>query len=198
MCWTIFHLRIAFVYPIFHEEVSDIYIPGVSGTRIKSIFLHLHRALIVLIYYYFFYPINLCNHEHHELYIVWDIFAHSYQLGFFGVFHVYLFLQRFSVYYSISHWYCTPCMSSHIIMHSIHYIYPCEQVRECFSPKILLSFIVFLSMWDLSLTFSNCLHCFWLILFSEKTPMFPDQDVPVSLYVKNSRSRCKNFLIVLV
>ena len=41
---------------------------------------------------HFFYPITFCTHEHHEPYIVWDVFSHSYQLGLCGDFHVYILL----------------------------------------------------------------------------------------------------------
>ena len=123
------------------------YMPGVSCTLITSIFIHTHRAFISLIYYIVFYTIILCNHEHHEPYIVWDIFAHSYQLGFCGAIHVYLLFPIFSVYYSITHWCCSHCMFSHIIMHSINCIYPRVQVIECFCTDNSLIFYCILHVW---------------------------------------------------
>ena len=47
------------------------------------------------------------------------------------------------MYSYIPHWYCTPCMFYHIIMHSIRCIYPPEQVRECFSSIFIFNFILF-------------------------------------------------------
>ena len=72
---------------------------------------------------HFIYTITFCTHEHHEPYIVWDVFSHSYQLGLCGDFHIYLFLPIFSVYYSIPNWYCIPCMYYHILMQSLRCIY---------------------------------------------------------------------------
>ena len=140
MRWTIFHLNLALVYSIFHGKISDMYMPGVYRLWITSIFLHTHHTLIVLIDQIVFYPITLYTHKHHEPCIVWDIFAHSYQLGFCGASHVYLLLRSFYVHYSIPHWYCTPCIFSHIIMHIIHCIYPHVQVRECFCTNNSLIF----------------------------------------------------------
>ena len=97
MRYTIFHLHLAFVYSIIHEEISDMYISGFSRTKITSIFIQTNCALIVLIDQIVFYLITLYTHEHHETYIVWDIFDHSYQLGLCGDFHVYLLLWIFSV-----------------------------------------------------------------------------------------------------
>ena len=151
MCWTMLYLHLAFVYPIFHEEISNMYMTGFSCTCITSIFLHTHLALILLIDYIVFYPVTLCTHEHHEPYIVWDVFSHSYQLGLCGDFHIYLFLPIFSVYYSIPNWYWTPCMYNHIILHIIRCIYPRVQVRECFCTDNYLIFYCIFHLCDTSL-----------------------------------------------
>ena len=93
------------------------------------LFFSIQIVLWLSWYITFFYRISLCTHEHYETYVVWNIFAHSYKLRLCGAFYVYLLFRRFSMHYSITHIYSTPCMSSHINMHSIDCIYPLVQVR---------------------------------------------------------------------
>ena len=132
MCRTVLHSHLSLVNSILHEEIPDMYVSGISCTRISPIFLHTNCTFIVLIENIVFNCISFCTHEHYKPYIVWDIFAHSYQLILCRTFHVYLLFSSFSVHYSVTHRYGTPCMSSHIIMFSIGRIYPRVQVSQRF------------------------------------------------------------------
>jgi hypothetical protein len=100
--------------------------PGVTRAGITSIFLHMHRALIILIIDVFTQRIALGLHRILHPHVIWEIITRTDNFSFGGALGVQFSFACFTMYNTGAKRHGTTSVTTHIVVYRVTRVHPCQ------------------------------------------------------------------------
>ena len=129
-CGTMHNLKCLPIHLVLDPEIADVDMPGVTGTRVAAICLHLHATHVVLEKTILFQLVTLRLHEVLHPYVVWKVVTSAHDLGFGGTFRVEFLFACFPVDDARAKTHGTTRMTFHIVVDCITRINPRDQTGQ--------------------------------------------------------------------